>query len=115
MADLGTCPACKKGTIIESDRAYGCDHWRRTEGDCHFTIWKTIAGHHVTASEAQALIAGKTIGPLPLTSKAGKAFEASLHVDDLKTGHVEFIFAPREEKHDTPAPTSGAPTDDLPF
>ena len=115
MMDDLACPACKKGTIIESDRAYGCDHWRRTEGDCHFTVWKTIAGHKVTAKEAQALIAGRTVGPLTLTSKAGKPFQASLRIDDPGTGHVEFIFAPREEEKDPPAPSSGEPTDDLPF
>jgi len=119
MPSLGSCPACHQGKIIESERAYGCDHWKRVDGDCHFTIWKTVAEHAITADEVKALIAGETIGPFGLTSKAGKPFEASLHIDDKKTGHVAFAFAPR----DASAPPSLSPvlatgddlTDDLPF
>ncbi len=112
---LGTCPACHEGEILESDRAYGCSHWKRVDGDCHFTIWKTVAGHTITAAEAKALLDGQSIGPFDdLRSKAGKAFSASFQIDDDTTGHLEFLFAPRD-KVSTASASTVSDTFDAPF
>jgi DNA topoisomerase-1 len=34
---IGTCPACKKGSIVENSKAFGCNKF--SDG-CKFTIWK---------------------------------------------------------------------------
>jgi len=105
---LGSCPACGEGTLVESDRAWACDHWKEADGDCHFTIWKVVAGVELTSDQAQALLDGQTIGPIDgFTSKAGKSFTASLKLDDPETGHVGFVFAPRFNSHAQRSPLSG--------
>ena len=112
--NLGPCPACHEGEILESDRAYGCDHWKRVDGDCHFTIWKSVAGHTITPDEAKALLDGQSIGPFDdLRSKSGKSFSATFQIDEPETGHLEFVFAPREKP--TGASSTVSDTFDAPF
>ena len=97
-ADLGTCPVCKQGEIIENTKAYGCALWR---DGCGFTIWKTVAGHRLSMAEISQLIEhGRTEHVDGFRSKAGKAFSARLRLDDA--GKVRLDF-------DKPAPTDDKP------
>ncbi|MBK1632197.1 DNA topoisomerase III [Thiohalocapsa halophila] len=97
-ADLGTCPVCKQGEIIENTKAYGCARWR---DGCGFTIWKTVAGHRLSTAEISQLIEqGRTEQVDDFKSKAGKAFSARLRLDDA--GKVRLDF-------DKPAPTDDKP------
>lgn len=34
---LGICPVCKKGSVIENSKAFGCNEWK---SGCKMTIWK---------------------------------------------------------------------------
>ena len=86
--DLGACPICKQGGIIESAKAYGCSRWR---DGCGFTIWKTIAGKRLTKTEVKCLIEqGVTNTVDGFKSKAGKPFSARLRLD--QAGKVGFDF-----------------------
>ena len=72
------CPKCKEGTVR---RPHGQDFFacsRYKEG-CTFKISNRVAGKTLTEKQAATLITKGTVGPLKgFTSKAGKAFEASL-------------------------------------
>ncbi|NKB68893.1 MAG: DNA topoisomerase III [Candidatus Latescibacteria bacterium] len=77
--ELGTCPQCKEGKVVENRKAYGCSRYK--EG-CPFVIWKTVARKKISAKQAQVLLNGGRIGPLQgFISKAGKKFQAALKLD----------------------------------
>jgi DNA topoisomerase III len=96
--NLGTCPLCQQGAVVENIKAYGCSRYR--EG-CKFAIWKVVAGKRLTERHVQALLTrGATDRLKGFTSKAGKTFEARLKLDpDYK---VTFDFESRMEKSVTP-------------
>jgi DNA topoisomerase III len=76
---LGSCPKCKKGSVRENTKAYGCSRFR--EG-CDFTIWKTVARKKLTEKQAKELLAeGKTTRIKGFTAKSGKKFDAVLKFD----------------------------------
>ena len=95
-ANLGTCPKCSQGEILESKKGFGCNRYR--EG-CDFVIWKTVARKKLTQKQVGDLLAkGQTAEIKGFTSKAGKQFSARLKLSDQFK--VEFDFDA------TPAPQS---------
>ncbi len=97
-SDLGTCPLCKQGTVVESAKAYGCSRYR--EG-CRLTIWKVVADKKLTEKQVTALLTrGHTDWLKGFRSKAGKKFEARLKLGaDFK---VTFDFERGSEKRAAP-------------
>ncbi|HXB57213.1 MAG TPA: DNA topoisomerase 3 [Vicinamibacteria bacterium] len=95
---LGTCPACKVGTVRPTPKGWGCSRYK--EG-CGFTIWKQLAGKALNDKIVRELlnhgITGKTIAGF--TSKAGKPFKAKLRLDEHHHVAFEFERAPRKEQH----------------
>jgi DNA topoisomerase-3 len=88
--DLGTCPQCRQGAVVESPKAFGCSRYR---DGCGFTIWKTVAGHVLGLEEVKALIAHGRTGPIAgFRSKAGRPFSAALRIGE--EGKVQLDFAP---------------------
>ena len=87
-ADLGTCPVCKQGNIVENSRAWGCERYR---DGCGFTVWKTMAGVRITEDEVRTLVAEGATGLLDgFRSKVGRPFTARLRLDEA--GKVQFQF-----------------------
>jgi DNA topoisomerase-3 len=77
--DLGSCPLCKQGEVVETAKAYGCSRWR---DGCGLTIWKTVAGHRLSKAEVRQLLELGHTGPIDgFQSKAGKPFSARLRLD----------------------------------
>ncbi len=93
-ANLGACPLCKQGVVMENAKAYGCSRYR---AGCKFAIWKVVAGKRVTERQVQALLTrGSTERLQGFKSKAGKKFAASLKLGpDFK---VTFDFESRAAK-----------------
>lgn len=86
---LGTCPRCKKGSIVEGKKAFGCSEYKN---GCNFTIWKEIASKKLTEKNIKDLISkGKTTLIKGFKSSAGKEFEAYLVLDE-KEFKVNFEF-----------------------
>ncbi|MDA0334735.1 MAG: DNA topoisomerase 3 [bacterium] len=85
--DLGACPLCRTGVIMETARAYGCSRYR--EG-CGFTIWKRMGRRRLPRKVLQQLLKSGISDQLDFVSKAGKAFAATLKVG--AAGKVEFDF-----------------------
>ena len=86
---LGLCPVCHQGEIVLGRKAWGCSRWK--EG-CAFTIWRTVAGKKLTETQVKTLLSGQPTAVLKgFKSKAGKAFDARLKLDN---GKVVFVFAP---------------------
>ncbi len=95
--DLGKCPVCQQGDVVETPRAYGCSRYR--EG-CGFTIWKSMAQRQLPRKTVQQLIQTGSAGPMEgFTARSGKAFSARLRLDS--NGKVEFVF----EGHARPSAT----------
>jgi DNA topoisomerase-3 len=95
---LGTCPACKVGTVRPTPKGWGCSRYK--EG-CGFTIWKQLAGKALNDKIVRELldhgITGESIAGF--TSKAGKPFKAKLRLDEHQHVAFEFERAPRKEQH----------------
>jgi len=80
---LGACPLCGS-PVIEQTKSYSCSRWK---DGCGLTIWKTIAGKKVSATNAKNLIRkGQTPVMKGFRSKAGKLFDAKLQLSDGKVG-----------------------------
>jgi DNA topoisomerase len=85
---LGQCPLCKKGSVREGTKAYGCTEYKN---GCNFTIWKEIASKKLTKKNVEDLLnKGETSLIKGFKSKAGKDFEAYLYLDE--EGKVQFKF-----------------------
>ena len=81
---LGPCPLCGH-PVIETPKSYGCSQWKQ---GCGLTIWKTISGRKISATNAMKLIKkGETPIVKGFRSKAGKKFDAKLKLVD---GKVQF-------------------------
>lgn len=99
------CPQCGERLIIDS-RTASC------EKQCGVKVWRTLAGHVLTATELTALFAQETVGPFDdFVSSAKKSFSASVR---LKADFsCEFIFADRPvvsgQATDVPCPKCEQP------
>ena len=49
---IGVCPICG-ADVVENSKAYGCSHWRESDGACKFTVWKTIAKREMKPEEIE--------------------------------------------------------------
>lgn len=52
--NLGICPQCRKGNIIEGKNAFGCSEWKQ---GCKFAIWKEITGKKTHCQECRRFVA----------------------------------------------------------
>ncbi len=96
--DLGiVCPRCRKGTLIESRKGYGCSTWvSPEEPGCGFVVWKTIAGKLIGEDVLHELVERGRTRELPgFRSRTGKAFRATLVLDPQADRPVSFEFKPR--------------------
>ncbi len=85
--NLGQCPLCQQGEIVESPKAYGCS---RFKDGCRFTIWKSMSSHRLTKAQVKQLLKqGRTAPISGFKSRAGKPFTASLKLED---GQARFDF-----------------------
>jgi len=99
--DLGTCPMCQQGVIVESAKAYGCSRYR--EG-CALTIWKVVAKKKLTEKQVAALLTRGHTGKLKgFKSKAGKSFAARLKLDDAFKVAFDFESGPETKAAPRPA------------
>lgn len=99
-SDLGTCPLCQQGRVLESAKAYGCSRYR--EG-CPLTIWKVMASKKLTEKQVRTLLTrGYTDWLKGFRSKAGKMFEARLKLE--ADGKVTFDFERSVAKRVAPTP-----------
>jgi len=91
--NLGKCPSCGKGLVIEGKKGFGCSEWK---GGCKFVIWKGIAGKKLTPNNAKQLLEkGKTSLIKGFTSSKGNKFDAFVV---LKDGKTEFEFDNSKKK-----------------
>lgn len=91
---IGKCPKCG-ADVVENQRAFGCSKWRREDGGCRFTIWKTISGKEITKEIAKELLENKKTAVMSgFTSHAGRPFSAALIIKE--DGSVGFEFPPRK-------------------
>jgi DNA topoisomerase III len=119
--NIGSCPACKEGKIVESPRAYGCSRYK--EG-CKFTIWKEQFNKTLTIKNIQDLLTKGKTPELKFKNKNGKEYIAKLVLQDLETGKIglEFKDNPhsptlrndsQNKKHDQLANTNSHQSDSL--
>lgn len=80
VANLGQCPKCSQGRIVEGKKGFGCNRWK--EG-CDFVVWKKIAQKSISATQAAQLLAKKRTNVLKgFVSKKGKPFSAALVLNE---------------------------------
>ena len=85
---VGSCPVCGQD-VVETAKAFGCSAWRDT--GCAFKVWKVIAGKKLGATHAKALLSkGRTRKLKGFRSRAGKAFEAALKLNEANEAVLDF-------------------------
>lgn len=77
-APLGSCPACKKGTVYESFWGYKCNQ----KEDCTFIIWKEKNQRYLDRSLVADLLTKKTVGPIEFSTLSGTTYPAYLTVTE---------------------------------
>jgi len=104
---IGLCPICQKGQVYDLAKAYACENAVASPKTCTFRISKMILQRDIPKEQVLKLIhEGKTDLLPKFISKKGRAFAASLKLDNGKIG---FEFAPRApKKKKTPAPKIAA-------
>lgn len=95
IKNLGKCPLCQKGSILENTKAYYCTAWK--EG-CQFTIWKNTLepyGVSLDSKIVKKLLKEKKIKDisivLPQTGERGKATLLLSHENTGKLEWMDFI------------------------
>ncbi len=78
------CPKCGTRPLKQDYRTYRCTN-------CDYVFWKTLAGREFAPEEVQKLLTERKIGPLEgFRSKMGRAFKASLFLDEEHKAKFEF-------------------------
>lgn len=91
---VGKCPLCG-GFILGGKKNYYCSNYK--EKECHFVVWKIIAGKEIPESQVKQLLEkGKTSLMKGFQKKAGGNFDAKLVLDEA--GQVKFTFPKRKKK-----------------
>ena len=68
------CPSCG-GNILAGPIAYNCSNFKNPEVNCNFSLWRNIAGHHVSAEEMRQICEeGRTREPLELFQNNGAVY-----------------------------------------
>ena len=98
--DLGPCPLCRTGVIVETAKAYGCSRYR--EG-CGFTIWKRMGRRKLPKKVVRQLLKTGATDRLDFVSKAGKEFASRLKMG--AGGKVEFDFSGSPGTPEAKSPT----------
>ena len=85
------CPLCGS-ELLMTTRLVRC-----TDESCGWKIWRTILGRNLSEEDATALVQGKQTSQIKgFRSKAGKIFNASLHLKE--SGELEFLFSKTSHK-----------------
>lgn len=78
------CPKCGAHPLAQNYRTYRCTA-------CDYVFFKTLAGREFAPEEVQMLLRDRKIGPLEgFRSKMGRAFKASLFLDEEHKAKFEF-------------------------
>ncbi len=97
--NIGVCPACKRGTIIQGNRAYGCTHYNK---GCRFLVNKEISGKKLTLKQVSDLISKGKTSKLTFKDQDGNPFTANLALDPQKGLSFETVAkkekTPQEKK-----------------
>ncbi|WP_057871030.1 type IA DNA topoisomerase [Liquorilactobacillus ghanensis] len=90
QAQLGTCPLCKQGKIVDKGRFYGCTNYK-ADKSCKFTLPKKWSEKTIGKTAIKALITKGTTTKLKgfKSKKTGKKFDAKLK---LTNGKISFDF-----------------------
>ncbi|MBM3383007.1 MAG: DNA topoisomerase III [Betaproteobacteria bacterium] len=75
---LGSCPACKKGTVYESFWGYKCNQ----KDDCNFIIWKEKNQRYMDRSLIHDILSHKTVGPVEFSTLSGTSYSSFLTVTE---------------------------------
>ena len=97
---LGTCPICKKGSIVQGSLGYSCNYFKSMDDKCSFNIYHTYFGKQITEELATKLIQeGETEFFDDLQKKDGTRFSAKLAIVD---GLVKPVFNNKVLEHKCP-------------
>ncbi|MGV4459897.1 DNA topoisomerase [Ornithobacterium rhinotracheale] len=77
--DVGVCPKCKKGHILENKKGYSCSEWKQ---GCDFGLWQSYFGKKLTKKDVQSLLTKGATSSLKFKSKNGNPYMAKLILDD---------------------------------
>jgi len=91
---LGACPVCRKGSVLEADRAYVC---RNGDSGCGFKLPRMVLEREMSREEVGDYIRDGHTEVLDgfVSRRSHRPFRASLYMK--KTGKHGFKFPPREE------------------
>lgn len=78
---IGKCPACEKGDIGETAKAYSCSEWKQ---GCKFTVWKFQNNYNATVKDVEDILEKGATGVKNFKSKEGKEYQAKLYFDKNK-------------------------------
>lgn len=88
--EIGECPKCHQGKIVDKGKIYGCTEYQANGQGCNFAVFKTIAGRKLKSSELKILLRqGKTGILNGFKKKTGETFKSSL-VFNSQTLKIEF-------------------------
>ena len=87
---FGPCPKCQTGDIRKGKKSFYCSHWNQ-DPKCDFTVWMSHCNKKLTDVQVVQLIStGETKKLKGFKSKAGKAFEAKLILDEAHKVKLSF-------------------------
>ncbi|WP_433750962.1 DNA topoisomerase III [Falsibacillus pallidus] len=85
--DLGPCPVCQSGQVVDKGKLYGCSNYQNTK--CGFTFSKKILGKSVSAANIKKIIKTGESNLIKGFKKGEKTFNAKL---GWKDGKLNFLF-----------------------
>lgn len=93
LKEIGACPSCKNGKILETKKYFLCENYKKT---CEFIAGKTYFNAKLTATEMKKILSGKPTKSLKMSNKQ-KEWEARLIFD---ANQKKIVFAPFETKEE---------------
>lgn len=89
-AEIGICPICKQGKIIDKGKFYGCTNYKADQ-PCKFTLPKKWSDKTLPKTAIKALITNGETSKIKgfKSKKTGKKFDAKLV---MKENKLQFVF-----------------------
>src|SRR5690606_34286504 len=101
MKNLGICPVCEQGEIMEGARGYACNYFKSSDDNCGFIIYEQYFGKEISEELVMDLIEKKETKIYNdfVSQSKGTTFSAKLQIIE---GRVQPVFRQNNLKSECP-------------
>lgn len=78
QVEIGPCPVCGKGTVLQGKNGWMCNWFRSLDDHCEFAVYAVYDGYRLTHHDVRRLLAQGRTGPHVFTDSGGHPYMGDL-------------------------------------